>query len=85
MRQAQGKQAGDDNGDNGDDGQADRSNPPRNLGFKIHMRQHVATAENKSGEEAVSIEVYIRWIWGLDSTLFESFYGMLRKEIFSPT
>lgn len=80
MRQAPGDQAGEQGGDN-DDGQADQSEPPRNLGFKIQMRQHVVTAENKSGEEVVSIDVYIRWIWGLDSALFESFYGMLRKNI----
>lgn len=64
-----------------DDDQADQGETFRNLGFKIRMREHVVTADNKSGEEAVSIEVYIRWIWGLDSALFESFYGMLRKNI----
>lgn len=69
--------------DDDDDDQADqKSEPPRELGFKIQMRRQ-GTADNKIGEEAASIEVYIRWIWGLDSTLFESFYGMLRKNIFS--
>lgn len=88
-----GKQAGDDDDD--DDGEANQSEqPPRNLGFKIQMRQrHVVTAGKsiKSGaEEAAAdvsstiIELYIRWIWGLDSALFESFYGMLRKNLSPP-
>ncbi len=88
MRQAPGEQAGDDDDDdddNDDGGQANQSEPPRTLGIKIGMRQRVVTAENKSGEESVTIEVYIRWIWGLDSALFESFYGMLRKNLSSVT
>lgn len=87
MRQAPGEQAGEQADD--DNGQEDQSKPARILGFKIQMRQqHIVTAENiiikKSGEEeAVRIEVYIRWVWGLDSALFESFYGMLRKNLSS--
>lgn len=80
MRQAPSELADDDDDDVYDDDQAGKSEPPRNLGFKIEMRQHV-TADNKPGEGAVSIKIYIRWIWGLDSALFESFYGMLRKNI----
>lgn len=93
MRQTPGNQAGKQAGGDDNDGQANQSEqPPRNLGFKIQMRQrHVVTGKSiKSGAEEAAdvsstiIEVYIRWIWGLDSALFESFYGMLRKNISPP-
>ncbi len=43
------------------------------LGFKIQFR----SVTGKASE----IEVHVRWIQGLDSALFESFYGMLRKNL----
>lgn len=81
----------DDNDDDNDQPNPNQSEPPRELGFKIQIRQqHDVKADNNNNnkiineeEAATSIEVYIRWIWGLDSALFESFYGMLRKNIFS--
>lgn len=79
----------DDNDDDNDQPNPNQSEPHRELGFKIQiLQQHDVKADNNKKiineeEAATSIEVYIRWIWGLDSALFESFYGMLRKNIFS--
>lgn len=79
-----------DDDDDNDHPNPNQSEPPRELGFKIQIRQqHYVKADNNNNkiineeEAAASIEVYIRWIWGLDNALFESFYGMLRKNIFS--
>lgn len=80
-----------DDDDGNDHPNPNQSEPSRELGFKIQIRQqHYVKADNNNNnkiineeEAAASIEVYIRWIWGLDNALFESFYGMLRKNIFS--
>ncbi|KAL8665684.1 MAG: hypothetical protein Q9202_001994 [Teloschistes flavicans] len=42
------------------------------LGFKIVLRV---------GEEGDGVEVKVRWLQGVDSVLFESFCGMLRREM----
>ena len=85
----------DDDDDDNDQSNPNQSEPPRELGFKIQIRQQrYVKADNNNNsnnnnkiineeEAAATIEFYIRWIWGLDSALFESFYGMLRKNIFS--
>ena len=41
------------------------------FGFKVQLR---------SGEKG-SVEVSVRWIQGRDSVLFESFCGMLKREL----
>lgn len=44
----------------------------RAFGFKIQAKQ---------SKEAKEVEVVIRWIKGNDSVLFESFCGMLKRQI----
>ena len=44
------------------------------LGFKLEIRQ---------GEEADSTEVRCRWLKGVDHVLFESFCGMLKRQLTS--
>ncbi|MCJ1378632.1 hypothetical protein MMC17_001731 [Xylographa soralifera] len=44
------------------------------LGFKLEIRQ---------GEEANSTEVRCRWLKGVDHVLFESFCGMLKRQLTS--
>lgn len=49
--------------------ESDDSEPA--FGFKVQLR---------SGEKG-SVEVSVRWIQGRDSVLFESFCGMLKREL----
>ena len=51
------------------DSEGDDSEPA--FGFKVQLR---------SGEKG-SVEVSVRWIQGRDSVLFESFCGMLKREL----
>ena len=51
------------------DSESDGSEPA--FGFKVQLR---------SGEKG-SVEVSVRWIQGRDSVLFESFCGMLKREL----
>ena len=48
--------------------------PEPALGFKLEIRQ---------GEEAENTEVRCRWLKGGDHVLFESFCGMLKRQITS--
>ena len=42
------------------------------LGFKVQAQQK---------KPAEQVEVLIRWLKGNDAVLFESFYGMLRRQL----
>lgn len=44
------------------------------FGFKVHL---------KSGDNGV-VEVAVRWLQGRDSVLFESFCGMLKRQLTAP-
>ena len=52
------------------DGRSEDDNQPA-LGFKVQVRGV------KDGE----IEVFVRWLRGHESILFESFCGMLRQQV----
>ncbi len=41
------------------------------LGFKIHLQQR----------QVGDVEVQLRWLQGKDSVLFESFCGMLKRQL----
>lgn len=52
-------------------GDEDEEDEPA-LGFKIQL---------KLGNEGQTIQIWIRWLRGRDSVLFESFCGMLKRQV----
>ncbi|KAI4137045.1 MAG: hypothetical protein LQ340_008106 [Diploschistes diacapsis] len=63
---------GDGDGDDDDDEEDGEKKEPA-LGFKI-------TVNDAEGEKGV-VEVGVRWLVGMDSVLFESFCGMVKREL----
>lgn len=51
------------------DNESDDSEPV--FGFKVQLQS----------SERGSVEVHVRWIQGRDSVLFESFCGMLKRQL----
>lgn len=56
------------------------------LGFKISLVEvsfQPGTQCHYSDESNKAVEITVRWVFGNDSVLFESFCGMLKREIAS--